>query len=668
MVWLVLAACADRAPVPPPPPSAGPTSSPTTGGTGGTGGTIPPTSPELTPGSLADACVTGRLVGFPLRSTLVPAAQHDLVLRRIDATRFEVTGAPDGAAVELLSGALAADCVPAVAGGCAWLPVVYDVAIAAGGVAVFEVDTSGGANLQARDPATGDTSGVYAVPAPFTGFGASPGPIVPPGTYDGFGVLSLLVWVEAGDHVTVTGTLDIEDPIPSVSAPAGSQVVASPEGYDYAPYFEAVIGEAGWLQVGFGSAGWYSGTTYAEIAVTPSLRTWYADLDEDGHGDPASAVQAELRPAGYAGDPGDCLDSDPEVYTGAGERCGDGIDSDCDGSDASCATIDDAGDPLAHPTVAGITGVDLLGDLDGDGAEDLALRGWHATQLTTALRGDLCLAPLRGPAYLPPWRRLADEDGDGADSLLFDTDAGVWLVRGVPTDDFTATAELLPGRLDYYDGRSTDLTGDGLAEVMLSVPDGNSDTTSAWLGPYQAGDAPLATWSGVIDVDGLPDLDGDGLGEVSARADLLSLAFGPHLGVCSGLAVCFDVVSSDPDHAGTTDTDDVDGDGDTDLLGLALLSDVSRTGVVELATFPPDWSAWDLEVVGGDLWFTGSGRTIDGPPAGLYRIDGPLVGALAEPVQVREGVGTLDARDFDADGAEDLLLYAAGTASILFGP
>ena len=57
--------------------------------------------------------------------------------------------------------------------------------------------------------------------------------------------------------------------------------------------------------------------------------TFYADTDEDGYGDPATAVQACEAPTGYILDGADCNDIDDLINPEAVEVC-DGFDNDCD--------------------------------------------------------------------------------------------------------------------------------------------------------------------------------------------------------------------------------------------------------------------------------------------------------------------------------------------------
>ncbi len=61
--------------------------------------------------------------------------------------------------------------------------------------------------------------------------------------------------------------------------------------------------------------------------------TFYADVDQDGYGDPKAplGVGCPGWGEGFAADDSDCQDYAPAVHPGAAEDCSSGVDDDCDG-------------------------------------------------------------------------------------------------------------------------------------------------------------------------------------------------------------------------------------------------------------------------------------------------------------------------------------------------
>ena len=160
------------------------------------------------------------------------------------------------------------------------------------------------------------------------------------------GAIDDLAWL--GDFATLNDVAI--GPVDAAMAAAAGAGYAAPEGIEFAiPLADlgapSVVGLAAWSSGD--TAGIPSPNTLPENAseafdAVQTLDTlvcfsvdgspfdvWYADLDLDGHGDPAVPV-CGLQPAGWVADGDDCDDADPTNYPGNAEVC-DGADNDCDG-------------------------------------------------------------------------------------------------------------------------------------------------------------------------------------------------------------------------------------------------------------------------------------------------------------------------------------------------
>ncbi|MBX7052489.1 MAG: putative metal-binding motif-containing protein, partial [Flavobacteriales bacterium] len=154
------------------------------------------------------------------------------------------------------------------------------------------------------------------------------------------------------------------------------------------------------------------------------LITFYADTDSDGYGDASATVQDCSPPSGYVTDDTDCDDTDGNIFPGAQEFCGNGVDDDCDGD------IDEVGLNI------------FFADADGDGYGD------PSNQI------DACIPPV---GYVTD-----DTDCDDSDENV---NPGMDEVCGNGTDDDCDgdTDEVLP--LTYY----ADSDGDGYGDATQTL-------------------------------------------------------------------------------------------------------------------------------------------------------------------------------------------------------
>ncbi len=404
--------------------------------------------------------------------------------------------------------------------------------------------------------------------------------------------------------------------------------------------------------------------------------TWYLDADADGWGDETTAFQAcDMPLLGAASTPGDCDDSDGTVHPAALEICADGQDQDCDGLDAELL---DAGLTCAWVTVEGAPGtwagggVAGTGDLTCDGLPDLAISASDQgdTGQTRLYAGPFdqpgsarLVATLHDPERLGlsgDLAALGDLDGDGCDDVALagdpavDPDVAAWLLSGGSDPDDRYLAD---GQLSAPDiGPTTLVTrvGDGTAPLLVLAP----ERALAWLVGDPAGSHTLPadtalTASAELDTLGqvaaLGDLDGDGLAEVVLGA--------PEARDGAGLVLV--VSESDTQQALSEDHLVLEGRSGAGLgAALVIAGDLDQDGLADLVVGAPD------EAVAGDdragaVRILRGGALADGPDGTLYGIGGERLGhALAAP-------GNLTP---DLDDRPDLVVASGADGTLYWFP
>ncbi len=379
------------------------------------------------------------------------------------------------------------------------------------------------------------------------------------------------------------------------------------------------------------------------------------DDDGDGYADCDAGCLSNGPPCG------DCDDDEATVYPGAPEQCN-GVDDDCDtlvDNDISTPTyaqrVEDD-DPVANDEFG--TALANLGDVDGDGLDDLAVG-------------------------------MPGEDLDGT--------INVGIVRVISGADLSTICEAaLPGAV-FSDtlGWSTasaggDLNGNGTADLLAGVP--GWDGTSSLIGAVAAFNLPDCAFIRLMtdpaldgsdrlgrSVTSIGDVDGDGVPDVASGAPFANLAPGGQgaVSVFSGADGSVLFTLSDP--AGDADPlghvvvgpGDLTGDGVPDIVAGAHEADTaagSARGAVYVFS-GADGSLHDVWTetspdFGGDVGISLAvlgDLTGDGTPEIAAGAPGDVVGGVRiGSVSIFDGSsGFLIRRLFDPDASSNTGFGAA---------
>jgi hypothetical protein len=321
-------------------------------------------------------------------------------------------------------------------------------------------------------------------------------------------------------------------------------------------------------------------------------RTWWADLDGDGHGGAELPQSACDMPTGYAAESDDCDDTDGTVFPDAPERCND-LDDDCDG------TVDE---PDAVDAATWYTDTDA----DGYGDPDVTSRACEGAPGTSAVAGD---CDDTDPARNPDTAWYLDYDADSYGNAA-------WVLRQceAPAGYVAASSDCDDTRGDVNPGaaeRCNDLDDD--CDGLVDDADSPVTGTSTWYA----------------------DADGDGFGDPSrplAACDRPSGYVGDD-GDCADADASVSPAGAEAWYDGVDG--DCDGDDDPDVCeGLPGASTVAIDASCAGAYSSSRWSV-------STLWTTDSAAAFATGTSYLQAMATPVVAQLTDD----DGDGLVDDQD-----------------------
>jgi Putative metal-binding motif/FG-GAP repeat len=280
------------------------------------------------------------------------------------------------------------------------------------------------------------------------------------------------------------------------------------------------------------------------MADVGEAATWYSDADGDGYGHPGEYEETCQPQEGWVIEGGDCRPSEAEINPGAVETC-DGVDNDCNG------VVDDGGDLdgdgwLSEDCDGGEDCDDTDPDVSPDGEEvcgDGLDNDCNGRDAFCGFEGTIDLSAADGKYtasyYYDAGRQLdvGDMNGDGVGDVLVATmyassySGGAFVAYGPlsGTHTLASSATRLEGAYTTYEaGRSiavADIDGDGIDDAAIGAPGSNTDKAFINFGPIYAkaltasdliltGNSATEFGHG-MDVD---DINGDGQADVVVGA------------------------------------------------------------------------------------------------------------------------------------------------------